>query len=158
MFYWQDTSLLTIDICVWATSREADVFYWRSRGPAHVVISPRLFSPVGCAVPFSIFIQSLSLSPLAFWLCSVGLCCWLIWGFRRCELRYPQNSPMTRQAEGGDGAERELGAAEAADARARLSRERCFFKSIFSMWIAVVTHREENTGRLQRRMQCSSLS
>lgn len=39
---------------------------------------------------------------------------------------------MTRQAGGGAGAERELGAAEAADARVRLSRERCFFKSIFS--------------------------
>lgn len=34
---------------------------------------------------------------------------------------------------GRGGAERELGAAEASDARARLSRERCFFKSIFSM-------------------------
>lgn len=40
---------------------------------------------------------------------------------------------MTGQAGGGAGAERELGAAEAADTRARLSRECCFFKSIFSM-------------------------
>lgn len=34
---------------------------------------------------------------------------------------------------GGAGAERELGAAEAADARVHRSRECCFFKSIFSM-------------------------
>lgn len=46
----------------------------------------------------------------------------MIWSFQQCELCYPQNSPMTRQA----GGERLL-------PKGSLSSERCFFKSIFSM-------------------------